>query len=80
LYFPEQFDRKYDHVLRILGVYSADYKLTYDNLDYFLEKLGYPPTIKTSIAKDNKSLSVDAFQFTVVARHMTEWWNRAVGM
>uniref|UniRef100_A0A183BIQ4 SSD domain-containing protein n=1 Tax=Globodera pallida TaxID=36090 RepID=A0A183BIQ4_GLOPA len=44
---------------------------------FFVDQLGNPPIIKTETAPDG-SLNVVAFQFTIVTRHMTEWWNRAV--
>ncbi|KAL3117849.1 hypothetical protein niasHT_001440 [Heterodera trifolii] len=81
----EQFDRRTDKFWRSLGFAKhRQYSPGYENLAFFLDQLGNPPAIKTEAvaqrvgdAKD-KQLRVTAFQFTIVVRHMTEWWNRAV--
>lgn len=42
----EEVDKKAIKLLSSIGFGSGEYKPSYDNLDFFLEKIGYPPTIK----------------------------------
>lgn len=74
------FDRRAHSFWRSLGFgRHQPFRPSYHNLAFFLDQIGHPPTIKPGPPGPHGTPnSVRAFQFTIVARHMTEWWNRAV--
>ncbi|KAF7639517.1 SSD domain-containing protein [Meloidogyne graminicola] len=76
----EKFDRKIDQFWNSFGLgLKNKYKPSLDNLPYFLNKLGNPPTVKLEEKTGNGSnIRLKAFQFTIVTKGMTEWWYRAV--
>ncbi|KAI1725332.1 patched family domain-containing protein [Ditylenchus destructor] len=62
---------------KFLGMSNYSYKPSYDHLDLFLEQLDYPPTIKLEKLQ-NGTKALKAFQFTVIAKEMSEWSTRAM--
>uniref|UniRef100_A0A1I8B6C5 SSD domain-containing protein n=1 Tax=Meloidogyne hapla TaxID=6305 RepID=A0A1I8B6C5_MELHA len=74
----EEFDRKNNHFWQSLGFGpKGNYKFSLDNLPFFLNSIGNPPTVKFEKTR-NGSINLKAFQFSIVNKGMTEWWNRAV--
>uniref|UniRef100_A0A914Z8X5 SSD domain-containing protein n=1 Tax=Panagrolaimus superbus TaxID=310955 RepID=A0A914Z8X5_9BILA len=71
-----EMDRHTSKLFSFLGFGSENYIPTLDNLDFFLDKIGYPPTIKVS--NDNGTTKLEAFQFTIIAKNLAEWSNRAI--
>lgn len=89
----EALDQQMAEFMGFFGYNTTAYIPTYENLDFFLEHAGYPPTIKTrknakyKPRKKNKichicnfrgQTEVTAFQFTIISREMAEWSNRAI--
>uniref|UniRef100_A0A914D296 Uncharacterized protein n=1 Tax=Acrobeloides nanus TaxID=290746 RepID=A0A914D296_9BILA len=73
----EKLDRQTADLMEYFGYDKNKYVPSYDNLDFFLEYAGYPPTIRFKKDEKNKTV-VTAFQFTIISRDMAEWANRAV--
>ncbi|KAI6188144.1 Patched-related protein 9 [Aphelenchoides besseyi] len=72
----EKMDWEAANLLSYVGYNLSSYEPTYDNLEFFLEKIGQPSTIKYS--KKNNKTHLDSFQFSIITSNMAEWSNRAV--
>uniref|UniRef100_A0A915D3S9 SSD domain-containing protein n=1 Tax=Ditylenchus dipsaci TaxID=166011 RepID=A0A915D3S9_9BILA len=74
----EAFDQKTSQLWEFIGMQAPkNYTPSYENLDFFLQQLNYPPTIKME-ADENGVKRLKAFQFTIIAKDMSEWSNRAI--
>uniref|UniRef100_A0A915NQG7 Sulfotransferase n=1 Tax=Meloidogyne floridensis TaxID=298350 RepID=A0A915NQG7_9BILA len=74
----EEFDKKNAHFWQSLGLGpKGKYKFSLDNLPFFMNSIGNPPTVKYE-KNGNGSIQLKSFQFSIVNKGMTEWWNRAV--
>uniref|UniRef100_A0A914MG56 SSD domain-containing protein n=1 Tax=Meloidogyne incognita TaxID=6306 RepID=A0A914MG56_MELIC len=74
----EEFDKKNAHFWQSLGLGpKGKYKFSLDNLPFFMNSIGNPPTVKYEKNGDG-SIQLKSFQFSIVNKGMTEWWNRAV--
>uniref|UniRef100_A0A7E4W4C6 SSD domain-containing protein n=1 Tax=Panagrellus redivivus TaxID=6233 RepID=A0A7E4W4C6_PANRE len=72
----EDIDRQTSDLFSSIGFGQSKYVPSYDNLDFFLETLGYPPSIH--YIEHNGTKVLESFQFTIIAKNMAEWSNRAV--
>uniref|UniRef100_A0A915LQA8 SSD domain-containing protein n=1 Tax=Meloidogyne javanica TaxID=6303 RepID=A0A915LQA8_MELJA len=74
----EEFDKKNAHFWQSLGLGpKGKYNFSLDNLPFFMNSIGNPPTVKYE-KNGNGSIQLKSFQFSIVNKGMTEWWNRAV--
>ncbi|CAB3410873.1 unnamed protein product [Caenorhabditis bovis] len=78
LFLPqyEKFDRA---VHSVLSIFSDDYIPSYDNLRFWIEKIGNPKIAKFE-KNENGTLEVKAFRMTLLGKGMSEWAERARAM
>uniref|UniRef100_A0AC35GK39 SSD domain-containing protein n=1 Tax=Panagrolaimus sp. PS1159 TaxID=55785 RepID=A0AC35GK39_9BILA len=62
----EEMDRHASKLFSFLGFGSENYKPTLDYLDFFLDTI------------ENGTTKLEAFQFTIIAKNLAEWSNRAI--
>jgi len=70
------FDREISKLWGLVGFEQA-YSPSLDNLEFFLDQIGHPPTIKFGGDGANGTKRLRGFTFTIIARNMAEWSNRA---